>query len=74
MRSLVAPLLLLAAVLRACAGAPTAPATPGDYCAAAQANLEASAVLAGSGGTGFTPDVIEKIRSTNDAVVAAAPA
>jgi hypothetical protein len=68
-RSLVAPLLVLAVVLSGCA----APATPGDYCAAAQANLEASAVLAGSGGTGFTPDVIEKIRSTDDAVVAAAP-
>jgi hypothetical protein len=70
-RSLIAPLLLLAVVLTGCASA--APATPGDYCAAAQANLEASAVLAGSAGTGFTPDVIEKIRSTNDAVVAAAP-
>lgn len=69
MRSLVAPLMLLAVVLSGCA----APATSGDYCAAAQANLEASAVLAGSAGTGFTPDVIEKIRSTNDAVVAAAP-
>ncbi len=71
MRSLVAPRLLLAVVLSGCASA--APAKPADYCAAAQANLEASAVLAGSGGSGFTPDVIEKIRSTNDAVVAAAP-
>ena len=78
MRSLAAPLLISAVVLAACGTTATSTAAPaatgGDYCAAAQANLEASAVLAGSTGTGFTPDVIEKIRSTNDAVVAAAPA
>jgi hypothetical protein len=76
-RSLAAPLLISAVVLAACGTSTTSAAAPaatgGDYCAAAQANLEASAVLAGSAGTGFTPDVIEKIRSTNDAVVAAAP-
>ncbi len=80
MRSLAAALLLSALALTACgSGAPaaapaTAPAaTGGDYCAAAKANLEASALLAGSTGTGFTPEVIARIRSTNDAVVAAAP-
>jgi ABC-type transport system substrate-binding protein len=73
-RSLVAALLVLAVALSACGGAPTTPAAPADYCAAARANLEASAVLAGSSGTGFTPEAIARIRSTNDAVVAAAPA
>ena len=67
--------------LSACGGtttpvAPTpapAAATGGDYCAAARENLEASAVLAGSAGKGFTPAVIARIRRSNDAVVAAAP-
>ena len=74
MRSLVAPLILLAVVLSGCAGGTAAPAAPADYCAAARANLEASAVLGGSAGTGFTPEAIARIRSTNDAVVASAPA
>jgi hypothetical protein len=84
-RSLVAPLLVAAAVLAGCTSATTsntpapasaaaAPAGGGDYCAAARENLEASAVLAGSSGTGFTPEAIAKIRSSNEAVVAAAPA